>query len=89
MGAVEASVLILIAVIGAAATYVSTKRSNKKVREENSEQHAAGQDLLRHLSAQVNGIDGKIDGLHEWQIHHIEEHHAPPPPPLKAVDSQG
>lgn len=71
-----AIVPICVAVIGVGGTFLFNR-----LRHENSSQHAEGRELLRHLSNQVGGIDGKVDRLdarldnvQTWQAEHEKTH---------------
>lgn len=83
---------IVIAMITAGSSIIVVMKSNKKqsdrmktqaevFREENSNQHAEGRELLTHLSNQVAGIDSKVDKLDDrldnvqiWQAEHEKVH---------------
>lgn len=76
---------VVVALIGAWAVIrkheeKATKRSNE-IRDENTQQHAEGRELLTHLSGQVSGMDKKLDRMDErlddiqvWRTTHEIEH---------------
>jgi hypothetical protein len=52
-----------------------------KLRQENTEQHAEGRQLLRHVADRVASVDGKVEKVDEkvdkiqvWVGHHELEH---------------
>lgn len=79
-----AVVPVIVALITAFGIWLNNRRSvarGEALREENSSQHAEGRELLKHLSVQVGGIDGKVDrldsrldGVQLWQVVHESQH---------------
>lgn len=79
-----AVVPVLVALITATAALISNRageRRSKVLREENSQQHAEGRQLVIHLSNQIGSLDGKVDRLDErldlvqvWQVEHEIDH---------------
>jgi hypothetical protein len=72
-----AIVPLMVALIAATATILSVR----KLRSENTDQHNHNSSLLHHLSAQVGGIDSKVDRLDNrldnvqiWQAEHEKAH---------------